>query len=159
MKKVIISFILGIVLSGTVVYAYVFYAQDISYDNTNSNISANNVQDAIDKLYEIASSDKYLGSISFSSYSQNSNLNISNYENYMMLTENDFIVIPTAYANGCYYISSTNGTCNQYTYKPSVTSYDANTGILSVNSGNIGHACTNWGCDIMYASTVDIYIK
>ena len=52
MKKVLIGIILGIVLSGTVIYAYVFYARDISYDNTNSNLNANNVQDAIDTLYD-----------------------------------------------------------------------------------------------------------
>ena len=55
MKKIIISFVLGILLSGTIAYAYVFYAKDISYDNTTSSINVNNVQDAIDNLYQTAS--------------------------------------------------------------------------------------------------------
>ena len=58
-KKFIIGFILGIILSGSVVYASVFYGRDVSYDNTNSHLvdennnNINNVQDAIDELYNM----------------------------------------------------------------------------------------------------------
>ena len=58
-KQVIFAFILGVVLTSTVVYAAVFMATDISYDNTNSTLNANNVQDAIDELFEIADKDNY----------------------------------------------------------------------------------------------------
>ena len=59
-KNPIFAFILGILLTSSIVYAYVFRAQDIDYDNTNSNLvdsnnnSIDNVQDAIDVLYERA---------------------------------------------------------------------------------------------------------
>ena len=49
-KNYLFGLLTGILLSGTVVYAYVFRAQDINYDNTTSNLSANNVQDAINIL-------------------------------------------------------------------------------------------------------------
>ena len=68
MKKIIknplLTFILGLIISGTVVYAYVFYAQDISYDNSYSHLvdendnNVTNVQDALDILYDKAFSNR-----------------------------------------------------------------------------------------------------
>ena len=66
MKKVfknrLLIFVLGTILSGSMVYAFVFYAQDISYDNTTSNLNANNVQDAIDILYSKSNNKKHVES-------------------------------------------------------------------------------------------------
>lgn len=50
-KRDIFAFILGLILSGSVVYAATLIARDITYDNTKTNINADNVQDAIDELY------------------------------------------------------------------------------------------------------------
>ena len=50
-KKFIFGFILGIVLSSSVIYAANIFANNVSYDNTNSGITSNNVQGAIDELY------------------------------------------------------------------------------------------------------------
>ena len=50
-KRELFIFILGVIISGTSVYAATLLANSISYDNTSSGINANNVQDAIDSLY------------------------------------------------------------------------------------------------------------
>ena len=47
-------FMLGVIISGSSVYAATLLASNVSYDNTNSGISANNVQGAIDVLYNKA---------------------------------------------------------------------------------------------------------
>ena len=52
--KLVIGIIIGLVISGVGVYALTVTAGEISYDNTQSGIQANNVKDAIDKLYEKA---------------------------------------------------------------------------------------------------------
>ena len=57
--KVIIAFIIGIIVSGTGVYAatIIFQSNQVGFDNTNSNLTLNNVavdnvQDAIDAIYK-----------------------------------------------------------------------------------------------------------
>ena len=46
--KLVVAFILGVIISGTGVYAAILYASsDVSYDNTSSGMSATNVQDAL----------------------------------------------------------------------------------------------------------------
>lgn len=49
--KLVIGIIIGIVTTGTVVYAANLLANNVTYDNTTSNLSATNVQGAIDELY------------------------------------------------------------------------------------------------------------
>ena len=51
--KTVVAFILGIIISGTTVYAatILFASNEVSYDNTSSGMSATNVQGAIDELY------------------------------------------------------------------------------------------------------------
>ena len=51
--KTVVAFILGIIISGTTVYAatILFASNQVSYDNTSSGMSATNVQDALDELY------------------------------------------------------------------------------------------------------------
>lgn len=55
-KKFIFGFILGALIFGTIgVSAATYYAsKDVSYDNASSGMSSDNVQDAIDELYQIA---------------------------------------------------------------------------------------------------------
>lgn len=52
-NKVILAFILGILVSGITVYATtILSSSEVSYDNSNSGSSSNNVQGAIEELYE-----------------------------------------------------------------------------------------------------------
>ena len=55
--KTVLAFILGIIISGTIVYAatILFSSDQVSYDNTASGINAATVQGAIDELYTKAS--------------------------------------------------------------------------------------------------------
>jgi hypothetical protein len=55
-KKIIMDIIIGILFSIPVVYAastYVGKGTDLSYDNTNSGLSATTAQEALDELYEM----------------------------------------------------------------------------------------------------------
>lgn len=54
--KTVVAFILGIIISGTTIYAatILFASDQVSYDNTSSGMTATNVQGAIDELYEKA---------------------------------------------------------------------------------------------------------
>jgi len=53
-KKVIFSFILGIILCGGIVYGTNLYkSEDIKYDSTDSSWEVSNVKDAINSLYSI----------------------------------------------------------------------------------------------------------
>ena len=53
----VIGTILGMILTATGVYAATtFNSKSVFYDNTNSSLSSENVQDALDELYEKASS-------------------------------------------------------------------------------------------------------
>ena len=51
--KTVVAFVLGLIISGTTVYAatILFNSNQVGYDNTSSGISATNVQDALDELY------------------------------------------------------------------------------------------------------------
>lgn len=51
--KLVIGIILGVLIAGSSVYyaAVLYNSQDVGYDNTNSHLTANNVQGAIDELY------------------------------------------------------------------------------------------------------------
>lgn len=53
-KNSIFTFVLGIILSSGVIYAYTISANNVSYDNSSSGINSNNVQGAIDELYNKA---------------------------------------------------------------------------------------------------------
>ena len=51
--KVIVAFILGFICASSIAYAAILYqSEDVGYDNTNSELNATNVQDALDELYE-----------------------------------------------------------------------------------------------------------
>ena len=51
--KLFVGIIIGIIISGTSVYAatILFNSNQVGYDNTSSGMSATNVQDALDELY------------------------------------------------------------------------------------------------------------
>ena len=52
-KKTIFSFVLGIMLSGGIVYAASYYAKDISYQSSDASWEVSNVNDAINDLYNM----------------------------------------------------------------------------------------------------------
>ena len=53
--KIIIGLILGIVISTTSVYALNISSSSVEYDNSSSNLTSNNVKDAIDEVYQVHS--------------------------------------------------------------------------------------------------------
>ncbi len=60
-KQIIISFILGIILSiGTVYAANINTSNEFSYDNSRSNLISTNIKDSIDELYKMKVTDKVL---------------------------------------------------------------------------------------------------
>lgn len=120
LKNKLFIFFLGVILSGTVVYAAIYRAQDISYDNTNSNLvddnnNVTNVQDAIDVLYDKANKGGevydaiFINSNTTSPYTITSNLpsidgisefrarltSYSSYVNSISITNNSLIVSRT----------------------------------------------------------------
>lgn len=54
--KTVVAFILGIIISGRIVYAATIRlnSNQVGYDNTSSGTSATNIQDALDELYTTA---------------------------------------------------------------------------------------------------------
>ena len=62
MKKLIIGFILGGILFGCIgIYAASYYAKDVSYEPTDASWEVTNVNEAINSLYDNATSLKKLG--------------------------------------------------------------------------------------------------
>lgn len=52
-KSLILGIIIGLVLAGTGVYAAILYqSSEVGYDNSNSGLTSQNVQDALDELYQ-----------------------------------------------------------------------------------------------------------
>lgn len=52
-RKIVVSFLLGVILSGTTVYAAAIIASaDVSYSNMASGLTSTDVQSAIDELYD-----------------------------------------------------------------------------------------------------------
>ena len=71
-KLLIIGIVLGGIIAGGGVYASTVGASSVSYSNASSEMSATNVQGAIDELYQEATKTKvdgeYIGKVAFSSY-------------------------------------------------------------------------------------------
>ena len=70
--KIIIGLILGIVISSTSVYALNISSSSVEQDNSSSNLTSNNVKDAIDEVYQVhsyggASEDDVLSGKTFAS--------------------------------------------------------------------------------------------
>ncbi len=83
--KVIISFLLGLFISGTSVYAgtYIYiHSNYVTYSNTNSTLTSTNVNTAVDELYKKAESmvdAAYLSYFSNLKFSSNKKIMASNY--------------------------------------------------------------------------------
>lgn len=58
--KIVIAFILGIIISGTTVYAatIIYNANQVGFNNSNTSLSSTDVQGALDELYTRASNCK-----------------------------------------------------------------------------------------------------
>ena len=108
--KLIISFMLGIIVSSITVYsaANIIASKKISYNNAQSNLQASNVQDAIDELY-------------------------NNATNYEMLKDD---MLNTIYPVGSIYISTSLSTTAQVATKLGGTweVFGAGRTIISANS-------------------------
>lgn len=179
MKKNILLIIFGIMMFSVGVSAgVVLNANQVSYNNKT-------VEDALNDLYsksnygDATASDiksgktalvngsivtgtgdvfKYIGTMNFDNRGQDKTFNVPDYSNYPDLTSNDFVLIPKTYDTSVY-APSISGTCYQYNEPPYVTSYNSSTGVLTVNSGRIGFACSGSGGNYHYAKKIDIYIK
>ena len=69
MKKFIFGLLLGLIIAGSIgVAAYSIASKDVSYDNTNSGATKNNVQGAIDELYEKVNGDLVGGNVSVANW-------------------------------------------------------------------------------------------
>ena len=141
-KNNLLGFILGVLVSGGVVYAATLIdSKDVTYTPSNNSFDVSNVQGALDELYtkitintdELNSSNKvyYLGT--------GTNYNIKTLFpdiDYTTLTNNNFMVVTTGSCsktptNYCY--GQTTKTYTQKAYGAS-WSYNSNTGALSVTA-------------------------
>ena len=96
--KVVLAFIIGIVISGTSVYAatIIFNSNQVGYDNTTSGLSSTDVQGALDELYIKANT---------------------------WINPNNNFGTPQYYAFGTYkgWCSSTDTNCNSYSDFPTAS--------------------------------------
>ena len=75
-KQNIIGFILGLIVTGTSVYATtVILGSNILYDNANSKLTSTNVQDAIDELYDKTFTKKKIKAYTYSETGSNKCIN------------------------------------------------------------------------------------
>lgn len=75
-KQNIIGFILGLIVTGTSVYATtVILGSNILYDNANSKLTSTNVQDAIDELYDKTFTKKKIRAYTYSETESNKCIN------------------------------------------------------------------------------------
>ena len=130
-KNSLFTFILGGILFSGVTYAATVLANSISYDNTNSGLSANNVQGAIDELYNKANTsyDEYSGTTTYTPSTSTQTISTNN-----KLMKSDITInpIPSSYKN-----LSSNTTVNANNLANGVTAYNNNgqliTGTLNYN--------------------------
>ena len=132
MKKNIVFFILGLIVSGFSVYALNIDARNTAYDNTNSGSSATNMQDAIDDLYERSGKGTIIDCGTYShGIATSHTVDIkSYYDKYANLTAENIYIIPITVLG-----SVTNASSNQSkstSITPSFT-YSSSTGIITVS--------------------------
>ena len=89
--KTVVAFILGIIISGTTVYAatILFNSNQVGYDNTSSGMSATNVQDALDELYTKANTWINPSYIDFTTLAKNTNKTILASKNGICIKRNN----------------------------------------------------------------------
>lgn len=160
MKTRLLYFILGaIIFSGITAVAVGISANNITYtkqDGTETNVSS-----ALTELYDKASSKPLysLGTISgYTSPNTTKDFDISFYQGYSSLTINSFVLVGTDYKTDRA-VAGRTGTCYEYNNEPSIVSYNQETGILTVNDGTFGYACTSQGVNTHYPQNVIVYIK
>jgi len=156
MKKLLLGFILGGLLFGSIVYAASYNANDISYTKEGTEI---NVNEALNELYDISKKVEvtHLGAISGGTYDATG---ISGYQN---LTADNFILavksIPAtmAYSTSKYVDSYANGGIPDG-FAPT-KSYNASTGKLTYTSNIRCYADSSSNNASAYATvTYDLYL-
>ena len=105
--KIVVAFILGVILTGTTVYAATIISSiNVGYSNEDSKLVADNVQDAIDEVYKKASESK-------APQPKNENIKAMYYYDENKESE-DFCVTgdeKTCKVNTCY-LNNTEGSCS-----------------------------------------------
>ena len=157
MKKIIIGFLLGGILFGSIgIYAASYLAKDISYTPENASWEVSNVNDALDNLYKKANDNsayiKYLGTgTSFNISELCEELNIDP----TSLTEDNFIVgiqsIPSS-SGAVSTIVNTETKSMNLNGNTLTKTYNPNNSILTI-SGNTISARTNATNAITASST------
>ena len=109
MKKYVLGLITGLLITGTVVYAaYKYQASEVGYTPSNENFNVDNVEDAIEELYDNISGPTYIAPLSTDTHKGIIYLDPTNLKkkctstevntNY---TENGTNGIPTGIKTGC----------------------------------------------------------
>ena len=141
--KIILSFTFGFLLAaGIGVCAYTISSSDVSYDNSSSGLTGDNVKDALDELYTTmsdtlshANSIYYLSSVGVKTGNQTIDIKPYFPDDYNQLTADNFLLVGTGVNTVDTYGEKYNKTYNW------TKSYDADTGILTVSAyvGYGGH--------------------
>ena len=143
MKKLVLGIFIGVLLCGGVVYgATLIDSSDVTYTSNNNSFNANNVKTALDEIYAKVFSGGnvyYLGTSS--SYDIKT---LFPDLDYTALTNDNFLVMSESGSTSmsrsdlsCYF-----GGWNTVYTKPTA-SYNASTGVLSVNLGATSSTVTN----------------
>lgn len=123
----IFGFIMGALLSGTIVYAVNISSANVDYNNTNSGIEATTVEGALDELYQDASKKMAINTFGEAMYSESLGAKVNGRGTSLSLSRGKyFITASNEYGGG----SSTN------------TAYTQNSG-LNISCGN---------CNIVFLS-------
>ena len=125
MKKVIISFVLGAIIFGSIsgVIAYNYNAKDIEYTPSDSTWNVNTVGDAIDELKNSSSSMTLIENNCSGRYEKT--ISVANIEGYENLTADNFVIVLTK-------IDGANVSDGEDALDITKT-YNAETGILTIS--------------------------
>ena len=133
MKKMLLGFILGLLICGGIVYATSYFAKDISYQPSDTSWEVDNVNEALDNLYE-KTSDKsdivYLGT--------GTSFDVSDILGFEKFTEENFIVG----VDELYEMQGTNITGSHKYISAKLSgfsiekTYDKTTGVLTISGLN-----------------------
>ena len=129
MKKIIknnmFGFILGILLCGGIVYAASYYAKDVTYIPTDASWEVNNVNDAINSLY-----DSQKNSTKKAMVFTSSPVDMKQYtDRWAELTVNDFIC--GASSVGSSVANNSSAGCSSNLSESPMPTYDSTTGKLT----------------------------
>jgi hypothetical protein len=139
----IIGFIMGGIIFGSVgVYAATIASSAVSYDNSNSQLEATNVQEALDELNTMAT-EAIDQATKIVDLGVGTSFNVTQYSGYKNFTRSNFIIEPSSKYNITpdhgtnnleYYVNASNpgSIWTVYAFKFS-PSYNASTGVLTTN--------------------------